>query len=464
VWYKILTIPVYYILHHNHNKPNKRIMELLRYIWPRSRPEYETLQSRSDEHNETYKYKGFSSFTGVVFIVASAVALGLGNSLDPLSTMAMIHPFFLISGFEISIAKLGLGWAIVAVLVTHSAGFAFGFSGLAATQVPWPLSFELCYLAAIIVWSGVVVFSLVPHYLFTRRFPKSVIGMFVFAITITTLVHCIIGPFFSSFISIANAVLDYGPLRQSAAVFGIAFIHFVVNLLGTMLAFVYLDLYSIDIKRISLFVTVFVGLVFLYGNFELVANRFYQANIISPGGLEYVSTVQASCIYGQQAFNLSVQWNELWNSTNKRLASGDAFILWSEESASIFSLGQEAELLNQARAAVAHHGYRSFLGVTYLMTILESPGIVTVTNNFALIAPDSSIAWIYEKAFPVPVVEANVQPGSRVLPVYNSSKYGILSGAICFDIEFPDYIKGLYIFKCTIRNYNFLFVIKLVNF
>jgi apolipoprotein N-acyltransferase len=266
--------------------------------------------------------------------------------------------------------------------------------------------------------------------------------MFIFPTTTTTLVHSVIGPFFSTFTSIANAVLDYGPLRQSSSVFGLAFVHFFVMLLGTTTSFIYLGLHKKRIKIVVQLFIVFVLFLFLYCNLELVAIRFYQVNISGPGGLENIPTVQASCIYGQQALNLSTQWNELWVSTDKRLASGDAFVLWSEESASIFSFSQEAALLKQGMELVRRYGFKSFLGLTYIMTILDSPGVVSVTNNFALIAPDGSVAWIYEKAFPVPIVEANVEPGDRILPKYNHSKYGTISGAICFDIEFPDYIRG----------------------
>lgn len=328
------------------------------------------------------------------------------------------------------------------IIVTQSAGFTLGFSGLFTTQVPFPLSLELCYLASILIWISIVGFAIIPHYLFTRRFPRSILCIFIFPTTTTTLVHSIIGPCFSTFTSIANAVLDYGPLRQSSSVFGLAFVHFFVMLLGTIVSFIYLGLHKNRIKRAGQFFIVFVSILFLYSNIELIAIRFYQTNISGPTGLENIPTVQASCVYGQQALNLSTQWNELWNSTNKRLAMGDTFVLWSEESASIFSLGQEAALLKQGTELVRRYGLKSFLGLTYIMTILDSPGIVTVTNNFALIAPDGSVAWIYEKAFPVPIVEANVMPGDRILPKYNHSKYGTISGAICFDIEFPDYIRG----------------------
>ena len=49
--------------------------------------------------------------------------------------------------------------------------------------------------------------------------------------------------------------------------------------------------------------------------------------------------------------------------------------------------------------------------------------------------------WRYKKAHPVPVVESNVKAGPAELPTAHSA-YGKLSGAICFDLDFPQYIAG----------------------
>jgi hypothetical protein len=89
-------------------------MQLVSYFWPSNRAGYDVLpRNKEPSSDEVYKYQSFSSLSGVLFIIASAIALGLGNSLDPLSTMALIHPFLLITGFEISNAKFGLFWTIL---------------------------------------------------------------------------------------------------------------------------------------------------------------------------------------------------------------------------------------------------------------------------------------------------------------------------------------------------------------
>ena len=73
-----------------------------------------------------------------------------------------------------------------------------------------------------------------------------------------------------------------------------------------------------------------------------------------------------------------------------------------------------------------------------------------MANRFTLITPNGTVAWIYQKAFPVPVVEAGVTPGPQVLPMYQSEAYGLISGAICFDLDFPDYIRNAGLQKVSI--------------
>ena len=140
------------------------------------------------------------------------------------------------------------------------------------------------------------------------------------------------------------------------------------------------------------------------------------------------------------------EWDVLWNSTIERLKEKDDFILWSEESLSVFTENEENALIEKAKGLVVHYGSHSFLGVTYLITTFNiSSGIYSLANRFALISPEGTLAWRYQKAYPVPFVEANVQPGPAILPIYESSRFGKLSGAICFDLDFSNYILSKFI-------------------
>ena len=201
-----------------------------------------------------------------------------------------------------------------------------------------------------------------------------------------------------------------------ASVFGTAAINFFVMLLGTLLAFVFLDINRRNIRRLLKLNTLVWLVISVYCNYGIVSDRFYQQNISASGGLEFIPVVKASCVFGQQFLNGTPPYAYLWQTTTDRLKAGDEFILWSEEAVAVFTDDQERALISKGQEAVSSHGKRSFLGMTYLVTITtySQPGNVVsyhLTNRFTLIAPDGTVAWIYEKAFPVPVIEAHVSPG-----------------------------------------------------
>ena len=68
----------------------------------------------------------------------------------------------------------------------------------------------------------------------------------------------------------------------------------------------------------------------------------------------------------------------------------------------------EEQLLRQARQLINKHGNRSYLGLSYQAW---HPDRQLYTNHFTLLQQDGSVAWNYKKAYPVPVVEAEVIPG-----------------------------------------------------
>ena len=62
-------------------------------------------------------------------------------------------------------------------------------------------------------------------------------------------------------------------------------------------------------------------------------------------------------------------------------------------------------------------------------------------NRFVLIAPDGSIAFNFTKVHPVPLVEADVAGATtQELPVVGT-RFGRVAGAICFDFDFPRWMK-----------------------
>ena len=253
--------------------------------------EYDT---DTDGPLDDHTYKKFSMTDGLVFLCLSAVSLGLGNSLDSLSTLSMFHPFLLVCGLEVCADKLGIFYTLFLILLTQAAGTTFGFASLFGYPQITPVTLSMSYAAACLIWLIYIIFALIPHYYYTRRFPSNILAPFVLPSAYTMVTNVIIGHFFSTFLSLANSVLDYLPLRQVASVFGTAAINFFVILLATLLAFSYLDINRRNMRRLLKLNALVWIIISVYCNYEIVANRFYQQNVAIPGGLEFTPTVQVS--------------------------------------------------------------------------------------------------------------------------------------------------------------------------
>ena len=272
-----------------------------------------SLSTYADEI-DTHIYKKFSKWDGYGFVCMSAVALGLGNSLDSMSTLSMFHPFLLVCGAEISSDKIGIRNTIILITFTQAAGTVLGFASLFGfPEITW-LSILGSYVAALIIWALYSLLTLLPHFFFTRNYPSNILAPFVLPAAYVMVTNVILGTYFSTFLSLANSVLDYLPLRQVASVLGTAAINFFVMLLGTLIAFVYLDINRRNIRRLLKLNALIWIVVSVYCNWEVVRDRFYQQNIASPSGLEYISTVKAACVFGQQFINGTPPYDYLWQT------------------------------------------------------------------------------------------------------------------------------------------------------
>ncbi|EFJ53082.1 hypothetical protein VOLCADRAFT_127377 [Volvox carteri f. nagariensis] len=178
---------------------------------------------------------------------------------------------------------------------------------------------------------------------------------------------------------------------------------------------------------------------------------------------------------------------------------GDRIVLWAEEAVRVRNSAEEAALLAAGRDLLVTHGSSGPEDATYLGLCYEKPlllneddlaagaeqaegavsstttdnsrtsssssnrsngdssssgsgsssssssdnksgAAVRTTNNFVLLGPNGTTLWSYRKAFPVPILEARVVPGPRHLPTA-ASPYGTLGGAICFDMDRPQFVR-----------------------
>jgi apolipoprotein N-acyltransferase len=83
--------------------------------------------------------------------------------------------------------------------------------------------------------------------------------------------------------------------------------------------------------------------------------------------------------------------------------------------------------------------HRIFLGLGLATLNMTSPK--PLENKLVLFNPDGDIVMDYWKAIPVPGGEAAISAVKGKTIPQIQTQYGKLSGAICFDMDFPQHIK-----------------------
>ena len=413
-------------------------------------------------------------------IVASALCGGFGNALESVSILAFLQIFLLLCALNLRHAEQykAIGQAppsssccggyctaetynatklVLFVSVANGIGFLIGYEGLFGYPSTTFLTLAESFGAGFLSWLGFSLFSLLPYTCVLSRQPSVSWSTFlVFPLCHTFVTMTVIGTFFSTFTSQANAMLDYEPLRQSAGLFGIAFANFVAMYCACALAFFCtppfgssssnFNNFSLSSKYVSLPVF-FVLSVFVIGGFLKVRQSFYQVDVSEL----IVPSVPVSCVLADSVSPTGPTagaYEVLWATTLARVTAGDDIVLMAEESLYFVSAADEKAALTRAydiakTAADARggeaKGIEVLIGVNYEMWLPEND---YATNQFALVSSRfEEPVWNYLKAHPVPLVEADVKGGPWRIPIYDSLNLGRLSGAICFDFDFPPLIS-----------------------
>ncbi|KAF9406881.1 hypothetical protein BGZ94_002915 [Podila epigama] len=163
--------------------------------------------------------------------------------------------------------------------------------------------------------------------------------------------------------------------------------------------------------------------------------RFWNATGVffqKPLTRTMLPTVRASCVIGNDHDNNAPLY---WNQTHELIQTGSKIVIWSEGAVTAHTTQERDALWDQARNVSRTYGVH--LGITYAQDMEDRPG--WTRNMYTLFDEQGNIAFEYQKANPVAMVETTVEAGPQVLPVVES-KYGRLGGAICFDLDFPNFM------------------------
>jgi apolipoprotein N-acyltransferase len=373
---------------------------------------------------------------GILWILLSTLCCGFGNSLEPVTVLAWLHPYCLIIGLEaFNLSQWShLLTAIVFITITQAIGFTIGFSTIFGYPQPTTATLFQTYGVGLLYWLLITLLALIPHYYLTRKFPNSSWTLCTYPICETVVSIILFGNIVSTFPSIGNSVLDITPMAHISSLIGLAGIEFYLLFSSTWAAHLTIGSINTNSRIYSSFL-LFSLFLFTLTGFLIQSQSIYQQNIasqISP------NIWHGSCIFGQNERSGTQRYESLWNETASRIQAQDNFILWSEEAVQVTSDSEENELIQRGLNLTMQSKGLTFLGLTYYK---KKKGAVTATNHFTLLTPDGKVAWNYKKAHPVPGVEDEVKAGPLIIPTYHSSLYGTLSGSICFDLDYPNTIR-----------------------
>jgi len=414
------------------------------------------LQQEHEQQSVDTRRGSLLSHRGVHYILASSLAWAFGNSLNSISVLVLLHPVLLLVGFCETMAFapraaiiITLASGAIANLVAYSTLFGYPRNSIS--------SCALSAAAGVGIFGLYILFALLPHYYLTKAFGcgsgSSTINAalpLVLPICVTAIHHIIIGDIFSTFASPANALLDIEPLKNVVYLFGSAGLCFVAHLLCSCVAMMAQGQLKTSIGKAYLLGG--MGLL-VFCSFIRLDEVLYQRNattLLTPA-------VPVSCIFALNVRPSDASYEEVWASTKARVDAGDKIVMWSEEAVHVYNDEEESALIKRAQdllvAKSSSTSTSSFIGLAYIRALAPedtSPGF-KAQNIFTLITgPYGQVAWRYAKAFPVPFIESDIQPGPPILPIYHHhSNCSVerdplcgktFAGGICFDLDFADYI------------------------
>ena len=255
---------------------------------------------------------------------------------------------------------------------------------------------------------------------------------------------------FGTWGSVAYTQHDNLPLMQLASVTGIWGITFIVTWFGSTLSWVaQSDLESSAVHLgLAVYALVLVA-VMLAGAARIATTAASHAVVrvaaIEPTG-QLLQPAQLMAILAsdratkadrdEDRRTLTRLHDALLTASEREIRAGAAIVVWPEASAPVFA-DEEAHLLDRARTLARHHGANLLLGI---VTVQTGPPL-RLENKAILIDPSGDIAFAYRKARPVPGWEAQVSvAGDGRIPV-RASASGRLAAAICYDLDFPEFIR-----------------------
>lgn len=175
----------------------------------------------------------------------------------------------------------------------------------------------------------------------------------------------------------------------------------------------------------------------------ITAGPGYRAEMMEIFGK--IFSARRTGVFNVESIKAAIEnkYQELLSESIKMANSGVEIVVWSEGATFIFESDEEMYIQRAVQAAREHEYY---LGMGIMVIKDNCQELLAknqpfVKNKILFISPDGHVVWEYSKRNLAPGYEKMMTiPGEGILKSSNTAK-GTVTGAICYDMDFPQYIR-----------------------
>jgi apolipoprotein N-acyltransferase len=358
----------------------------------------------------------------------------------------------------------------------------FGFIGLYAAGLigvyevfPAPLPILMIILLIISVK------SLLPYLIdrISKAEERGFLGTLIFPAALVTLEYLNTLESGDVWSSIANTQYRFQELQQIASVFGIWGISFLVAWFASLVNWMSGQKWKWATIRTGATIAGMVYLlVFTFGIVRVSQAEYHSRETVKVAGITMDNTNIMETLY-QDEFGKSINikpetsqaspelqeanramvpfiedpfadkfkntrnvlmanQNLLFNKTTQMADEGAKIVVWSEAIGLVIST-QEDAVIERAKALAKEKQIYLFMSLGVINPGPYDPERLLVVNKTVTFTPEGEVANVYLKSNPVPFAEQEYG-SDDIIPIIDSP-FGKLSPIICYDADFPHFLK-----------------------
>lgn len=238
-------------------------------------------------------------------------------------------------------------------------------------------------------------------------------------------------------------------LLQSISVFGMGYITFLITWFASVSNWVYEQRNDWrNVKKGALIYSIVLGLTFIYGGYRVQFQKpnsetIRIASISALDSLKVLVDIQGlnnketeNDVKVETRKNTSKLNQNLFDRSVKEAEAGAKIVFWAEGN-SIILKEDEKELYEKASQVALKQNFYLGLGVA----VIDPLNTKFLENKFVLFDNDGKKVIDYWKGISVPGAETSISNNKATGIQKIETEYGTIAGAICFDMDFPNYLK-----------------------